>query len=229
MILLTFILLCIPFTDAWIPQSALNKILDEQKYNEILMPKAETDDDLLEMTKILAEKHFIATIEPKDCYLEYILKIDFLNQMKSDPSNYQDFIKDPCITILALYENRSDLEFALKHFRIPGHPYFFALNTEGVLVEVQIYSQKIVPVLQNETDITIRRYNLNGALVKVVQLEDDPFHKLLPAMEKRLNFSIKYVDFKGFGALNGERWNGVINQLIKHEVDVGKHMHFSLK
>ena len=117
----------------------------------------------------------------------------------SQPLKYVHYIKNPCLTFLVISEDQEDLKLILNEIRIPGQPYIFALDKNEHLFEVQIYSQKIVPIQRSEKAME-RRIDFNGAFVKVVILDGDLLLRFLPLVQKQLNFTIEKVKYKGYGS-----------------------------
>ena len=142
-------------------------------------------------------------------------------QNLSQPSEYVNFIKDPCLTFLTIYENHQDLEQALK-IKIPGQTYFFATNLvkDPKIYEVQTYSNSIKEI--GLYDTSKRRSNLNGATIRIIDVKVDSFSPIIPLLKKKLNFTTEGIEYKGYGSLVDGKWNGAIEQLLNQELDIGK-------
>ena len=198
--------------------------IDFEYFDAFLLDQMDADDTSFENAKVQALTHFIVSKEPDNCQMGNILKVVDLKELKvySKSQNYIEYIKNPCLTFMATFENEQNLKSIMKDVRIPGQPYIFAMNKDGVLFEIQIFSQRIVQIKKGVSTME-RRSDFNGAKVKLVDYEVDLYRTFLPIVRNQLNFTIEKVDYQGYGSIMDGKWNGAIKQLIDSEIDVGKY------
>ena len=197
--------------------------LDNGHFDAIQIQDCDKDDEWFEKSKNLAKNIPFLSKDHTHCYFN-VLKIMDLPGVKnlSKPSEYVNFIKDPCLTIMAIFEYLEEIKSASKLIKIPQHPYFFATNLDNELqiFEVQTFAQKIQKI--DETNIRERRFNLSGVSIRMVKRPTDRFWVFMEYLQAKLNFTIEEVAFEGYGSLVDGKWNGAVRQLLDNKIDVGK-------
>ena len=197
--------------------------LDNGHFDAIFIPDFDKNDEWFENSKNLAKNIPFLSKDLTYCYFN-VLKIMDLPGVKnlSKPLEYVNFIKDPCLTILAVFEDFEDLKSAAKQIKVPHHPYFFATNLDNKLqiFEVQTFADRIQKI--DSANIRERRSNLSGVSIRMVKHPADRFWIFMEHLQTKLNFTVEEVAFEGFGALVDGKWNGAVRQLIDNKIDVGK-------
>ena len=203
------------------PLQIRDVLIADVEYFDGLLIDYNNDEDL-ENLKNIAMDNFILTEERKNCEAGNILKVAKLQEMfsYSNASSFQKYVKNPCLTYLVIQESSENLIKAQKELKIPGQPYFFAIDKTGDLLEVQIFSQKIVSVKSNISAIE-RRSDFNGAVVKMAQSATNPYKLFIPIVQNQLNFTIENEKYEGFGSVVNGSWIGAVRQLMEFEIDVG--------
>lgn len=164
-----------------------------------------------------------------------------------------DFIKDPCLTYLVTFKADSDLNKLQKDGKhlLRHQPYLFAVkltleNKISHLFELQIFAQKSqligkwengkLNLLQDKIDVFARRSDFNGAKIRLTL---SPYNSeyfldengkmygrmadLLSIFQKKFNFQIELVPFKGYGLKQEDgSFTGVFGQIHRKEIDFGK-------
>ena len=198
-------------------------MLNPKYFDSLLVSQDGQSDSWLESTLELAKKFPLLSKDPPNCTFN-VLKVinpkDILTLSKSPEST--KFIKDPCLTLIVIFEDFQDLESSAKNLQIPLQPYFFATVPDiREIFEVQTFSRKIF--LVNNSDANQRRADFNGQQIRITRFPGkDSFWKLFPILQKRLNFTVKEVKNEGYGALINGKWSGAIKQLINSEIDMGQ-------
>ena len=189
--------------------------IENQIYDAVLF--TDLNDAKMENIKKFAYKYPILTRKPSDC-LGHILEIIPLHKVNMVTYEFMDFIKNPCKTLMVTFTSFQDLQEILRqNVKIPGHPYIFAIDeNSSEIFEMQFYAQKIVPVSQNGS-IFERRSDMTGAIIRLTMPKANIE---LEKFQKFFNFTIKQVEFKGYGQFKKGKWNGAVGQLLENEIDV---------
>ena len=204
--------------------SSLDKLdlsaLDYGNFNGLFIQDMDNDEKL-EILKNLAMKLPLLTKDPKICTFP-VLEVSNLEKIQSlsIPSKDTSYLKDPCLTLIMIFDDYQDLEMLAKTVQIPGQPYFFAIKLQEDLevFEVQTYSRKVVPV--NSQNVLERRSDFNGAPIRMTIHKDDKFWMFMEHIQKSMNFTTEEVNFEGFGNLLNGSWSGSIKQLMENEIDI---------
>ena len=186
--------------------------LGDTLIDTVMISESQDTDELVETTKNIAKDKPLIVKEVSNCFWN-VLMIATLQKLQnlSNPDKYINYIKNPCLNILAITE---ELE-PLKTIKIPGQPSFFTMRGDDIF-EIQTFSQKIIPFSKKLEN----KFDFNGAKIRLLNNPGEWSRIYIPFLQSQLNFTISEVEFKGYGYLANGSWTGSIGQLINNEIDV---------
>ena len=209
-------------------------IFDFWKLDVLVFSEVTDTDEETENIKGLyqASNFFINTNMNSFCDGREIILTSKTIHVQENPRRY---IKDPCSTIMVLWDEKS------IHFQ--QEPYFYFFNGRNI-IEVQSYNRQRVKLLTFEedssityhvTDVFQRRKDLNGAPIVMNHLNLRSFFhvgdhgemlgengEIISMFKEKFNFSIQWYGGPqeyGIKSRNG-KWNGYIGALIEGDLDV---------